>query len=207
MRVGFPGSINTVLTNLNVVAITALVGGYGTLALAGYGLGARLEYLQIPLVFGFGTALVTLVGTNIGAADVRRARQIAWTGALLAGGVTGLVGLVVAVWPQLWLGMFTSDPAVLHVGELYLRIVGPTYGFFGLGLALYFASQGAGHLLWALLGAGVLRLGVAVVGGWLALNVLGLGLAGVFGALALSFVVFGVAQTLAARRAIRGRAT
>jgi Na+-driven multidrug efflux pump len=162
--------------------------------------------LQIPLVFGFGTALVTLVGTSIGAADVRRARQIARTGALLAGGVTGGVGLLVAIWPQLWLGIFTTDPAVLAVGELYLRVVGPTYGFFGLGLALYFASQGAGHLLWAV-GAGVLRLGVAVIGGWLAINVLGLGLVGVFGALALSFVAFGVAQTLAARRAIRGRAT
>src|SRR5206468_1350625 len=81
LRVGLPGSINTILTNVNVVAITWFVGGYGTLALAGYGLGARLEYLQIPLVFGFGTALVTLVGTNIGAGNVARARRIAWTGA------------------------------------------------------------------------------------------------------------------------------
>jgi putative MATE family efflux protein len=204
LRVGLPGSINTVLTNLNVVAVTALVGSYGTFALAGYGLGARLEYLQIPLVFGFGTALVTLVGSNIGAGQVARARKIAWTGAGVAACVTGAVGLAAAIWPEAWLGLFTSQPDVLRVGEAYLRIVGPTYGFFGLGLALYFASQGAGRLLWPLL-AGVARLAVAVGGGWIAINVTGGALESVFVAIALSFVVFGAAQAVAARAAIRPR--
>ncbi len=206
LRVGLPGSINTILTNVTVVAVTGLVGGYGTLALAGYGLGARLEYLQIPLVFGFGTALVTLVGTNIGAGNVARARRIAWTGAGLAAALTGSVGLIAAIWPHLWLGVFTSDADVLRAGESYLRFVGPTYGFFGLGLALYFASQGAGRLMWPLI-AGLGRLAVAVIGGWIVLNVLGAGLVGVFATIAVSFIAFGAAQALAARAAIRGRST
>ena len=46
---------------------------------------------------------------------------------------------------------------MLETGAAYLRIVGPAYGFFGLGLSLYFASQGAGRLLWPLL-AGLVRL-------------------------------------------------
>ena len=41
---------------------------------------------------------------------------------------------------------------MLETGTAYLRMVGPTYGFFGLGLSLYFASQGAGRLAWPLLG-------------------------------------------------------
>ena len=56
--------------------LTGLVGPFGSLALAGYGVGARLEYLQIPLVFGLGSALVTMVGTNIGAGQHARARRI-----------------------------------------------------------------------------------------------------------------------------------
>ena len=64
---GAPGSLNTVFTNLTIVLVTALVGPFGAHALAGYGMGARLEYLQIPLVFGLGAALVTMVGTNMGA--------------------------------------------------------------------------------------------------------------------------------------------
>jgi Na+-driven multidrug efflux pump len=80
LRVGAPGALNTVLTNLTIVLVTGLVGSFGTYALAGYGMGARLEYLQIPLVFGFGGALVTMVGTNVGAGQLARAERVAWVG-------------------------------------------------------------------------------------------------------------------------------
>src|SRR5207247_10888577 len=110
LRVGLPGSLNTVFTNLNVVLLTSLVGPFGTLALAGYGVGARLEYLQIPLVFGFGTALVTMVGTNVGAGAFGRARRATWLGALLAAGVTGTVGLAAALAPWAWIGLFSASP-------------------------------------------------------------------------------------------------
>jgi Na+-driven multidrug efflux pump len=79
---------------------------------------------------------------------------------------------------------------MLEVGAQYLRIVGPFYGFFGGGMALYFASQGAGRLSWPLL-AGLLRLAVAGAGGWLALRFFG-SLAGVFVALGVALAVFGL---------------
>jgi putative MATE family efflux protein len=204
LRVGLPGSINTVMTNANVMVVTSLVAPSGVLALAGYGLAARLEYLQIPLVFGFGTALVTMVGTNVGAGQVRRARRAAWIGAGVAAAATGSVGLLVALAPDAWLGLFTADPAVLAVGETYLRIVGPTYALFGLGLALYFAAQGAGRLVPALL-AGFARLLVAVAGGWLVVNWLHADLPWLFATTALAFVLFGTFQALAVNHVIRGK--
>jgi Na+-driven multidrug efflux pump len=84
-------------------------------------------------------------------------------------------------------------------GAAYLRTVGPAYGFFGLGLALYFASQGAGRLLWPLV-AGFSRLVTAAAGGWIAIHWLGGGLGALFVAMALAFVVFGVTLTLAVKR-------
>ena len=81
LKVALPGSVNTILTNANVMIVTSLVGSFGTLALAGYGAGARLEYLQIPLIFGMGTALVAMVGMNAGAGQHARARRVALTGA------------------------------------------------------------------------------------------------------------------------------
>jgi putative MATE family efflux protein len=196
LRVGLPGSLNTVLTNVNVMATTGLVGSFGALALAGYGVGVRLEYLQIPLVFGLGTALVTMVGTNVGAGQMARARRVAWLGAGLAAVATGSLGLIAALVPQAWLGFFSTEPAVLAAGESYLHIVGPTYALFGLGLALYFASQGAGRLFWPLI-AGSARLVVAVAGGWVAIHWLGGGLPALFGAIALAFVVFAAIQVAA----------
>jgi MATE family, multidrug efflux pump len=198
LRVGAPGSLNTVLTNLTVVLMTGLVGPFGTPALAGYGMGARLEYLQIPLVFGMGSALVAMVGTNVGAGQTARAERIAWTGAGLAAAVTGSIGLAAAAVPHAWLGLFTPDPHVQAVGATYLRIVGPAYGFFGLGLALYFASQGAGRLTWPL-AAGFARLTVAAAGGWLGGYAFGWGLPGIFAAMALALVVFAATTAAAVR--------
>jgi Na+-driven multidrug efflux pump len=153
-------------------------------------MGVRLEYLQIPIVFGFGSALVTMVGTNVGAGNMARARRIAWVGAGLATAVTGSIGLCGALFPELWLGLFSADPAVLAIGATYLRIVGPTYGFFGLGLALYFASQGAGRLLWPLL-AGMMRLLIAAGGGWMAMHWFAGGLTALFVAIAVALILFG----------------
>ena len=196
LRVGAPGALNNIQVNLTVVTLTGLVGPFGTLALAGYGMGTRLEYLQIPLVFGFGSALVTMVGTNVGAGQRARAERAAWVGAGMAAAVTGSIGLGAAVFPRVWLGLLSAEPEVLAAGITYLRIVGPTYGFFGLGLALYFASQGAGRLMWPLL-AGFSRLVVASAGGWIAIRWLGGGLAAVFGVIAFAFVVYGVTLALA----------
>jgi putative MATE family efflux protein len=208
LRVGAPGALNTVLTNLTIVLVTGLVGSFGTYALAGYGMGARLEYLQIPLVFGFGGALVTMVGTNVGAGQLARAERVAWVGAALAAGVTGAIGLTVAITPALWMSLFTTEPAVLAAGSTYLRIVGPFYGFFGLGLALYFASQGAGRLMWPLV-AGFLRLTIAAGGGYLVTRVLGGELAGLFAVISVALIAFGTTVAIAIRtgawRAGRGQ--
>jgi putative MATE family efflux protein len=190
LRVGVPGAINTVQTNLTVVVLTGLVGGFGTVALAGYGLGARLEYLQIPLVFGLGSALVAMVGTNVGAGNLARARRVAFVGAAMAFALTETIGVLAALAPHAWLGLFTEDAEVLAAGAVYLRVAGPSYGFFGLGLALYFASQGAGRLLWPLL-SGFSRLLLAAVGGWVAVHWLGGGLAALSMVMALAFVAFG----------------
>ena len=199
LRVGAPSVVNNVFTNLTVVLLTALVGSFGTAALAGYGMGARLEYLQIPLVFGFGSALVTMVGTNIGAGQDARARRVAWTGAAMAAGATEVIGLIASFRPHWWLSLFSVEPEVLRAGSMYLRIVGPTYGFFGLGLALYFASQGAGRLRWPLI-AGASRLVVATGGGWIALHVVGGGLASIYAVMALALALFGSVVALAIHR-------
>ncbi|MBL6453690.1 MATE family efflux transporter [Belnapia sp. T6] len=194
LGVGAVASVSTLQTTLTIALTTAVVArAGGTDAVAGYGTGTRLEYLLIPLVFGLGAPLVAMVGTNIGAGQTARALRIALTGGALAFLVTEAVGLAAAAWPEAWLGLFGAEPAMLATGAAYLRLVGPAYGFFGLGLSLYFASQGAGRLGWPLL-AGLLRLVVAVGGGWLALR-LGGSLDWVFAALALGLCTYGIVLT------------
>ena len=191
LRVGAVASVSTLQTSLTVLLTTALVGiAAGPAAIAGYGTGNRLEFLLVPLVFGLGAPLVALVGTNIGAGQKQRALRVALTGGAIAFGLSEAIGLAAAIWPAAWLGLFDNDTRMLAAGIAYLRHVGPAYGFFGLGLSLYFASQGAGRLLWPL-SAGLVRLVIAVGGGWLAFSVIG-SLDSIFGALAAALVTYGV---------------
>ena len=169
LHVGAVAALVTVTTNLTIIIGTAFVGEFGPAAIAGYGTGARLEYLLVPLVFGLGGPLVAIVGTSIGAGDRERALRTAWIGAAIAFILTEAIGLCAAAFPTAWLSLFDTDPRMLEAGATYLRIVGPSYGMFGLALSLYFASQGAGRLLWPLLSA-VTRLAIAALAGWLALR-------------------------------------
>ena len=189
LRVGLVGIFSTAATNIAIGFATALVGGFGTAAIAGYGTASRLEYLLVPLVFGFGAPLVAMVGTCVGAGQRERALKATWIGAAMSFAMAEAVGLWAALFPYTWLSLFNADPAVLEVGSQYLRIVGPTYGFFGLGIVLYFASQGAGKLLWPVIG-NIMRLMVALTGGWLAIRYWN-SLAGVFIAQAVALVIYG----------------
>jgi putative MATE family efflux protein len=190
LGVGAWSSIQSVQTNLIIALATAMAAGVaGTDAVAGYGTGARLEYLLVPLVFGLGAPLVAMVGTNVGAGQRERALRIGLTGGVIAFALTEAIGVATAVWPRAWLALFSTEPHVIETGSSYLRIVGPFYGFFGLALALYFASQGAGRLLWPI-AAGFLRLTVVVVGGYVALRLSG-SLTWLFAVLALGLLLQG----------------
>jgi putative MATE family efflux protein len=164
LRVGLLASLSPVQNVLTVLVLTGLVARLGVDALAGYGIGARLEFLLIPLAFGIGVTLVPMVGMAIGRGDVQRARRVAWTGGLLAAGVVGAIGLWACVWPHAWASIFTDQPQVLAHAELFLRWAGPGFAFYGLAITLYFASQGAGRVLGPVLGASV-RLAVIALGG------------------------------------------
>jgi len=201
LSVGAVAALTSIQTNVIIALATALVASAaGADAVAGYGTGARLEYLLVPLVFGLGAPLVALVGTNIGAGQRERALRIGLTGGAVAFVVTEAIGIAAAIWPQIWLSWFSADAGVIEVGSKYLRLVGPFYGFFGLGLALYFASQGAGRLFWPLF-AGFLRMAVALAGGWLVMRMTG-SLAGLFAALALGLVLYGLTVLVAVRAGV-----
>lgn len=198
LHIGVLSAINSLLTTAIMAGSTSLVASVADVdAVAGFGTGARLEYLLIPLIFGIGAPLVAMVGTNIGAGQQKRALNIALTGGALAFGITETIGVLAAIWPEQWLTLFSAEPGMISTGSAYLRAVGPFYGFFGLGLALYFASQGAGRMLWPIL-SGIIRLAVALGGGWYGLKLTGT-CDGIFAALAAAMVLYGAIIATAVR--------
>ncbi len=201
LSVGALASVNAVLTVLTIALMVSLVSQYGEAALAGYGLGARLEFLMIPVIFGIGAAMTAMVGANIGAGNHDRALRVAWTGSLSAAGIVGVIGLILAIFPDLWLNLFLehSDAAARDAGRSYFRIVAPFYAFFGLGLALYFASQGAGRMLWPVIGS-LCRICLAFGGALVLAATTTLGVNGVFAAIGGAMFLYGMVISLAIYR-------
>ncbi|MGQ0651965.1 MAG: MATE family efflux transporter [Betaproteobacteria bacterium] len=190
LRVGAVSMLSALQTVLTAVVLTGFVGRHGAAAIAGYGVGLRLELLQIPLVFAVGQAMVVLVGTNLGAGRFERARHIAWVGTAFAACISLAIGAGAALFPAAWVGLFSADDAVLAAGSQYLRTVAPFYPLLAAGIALYFASQGAGHVVLPVL-AGTARLVIVVAGGIMAAS-----LQGVFVAIALGMAAFGALTIL-----------
>jgi Na+-driven multidrug efflux pump len=146
--------------------MTSFMTQFGVETLAGFGIGARLEFLMIPMIFGFGTASTAMIGVNFGANQNKRSYRIGWTASLFSALLVGSIGALFAIFPEIWINLFTNNADVQQAATSYLRIVGPFYFLFGLALCLYFSSQGAGRVLWPVLGV-VFRFVIILCGGLL----------------------------------------
>ncbi len=165
LKVGAVACFSPLQSVLTVTIFTHMLAGFGTEVLAGYGIGARLEFMLTSIAFAVGVASVPMIGMAIGAGRVARSRRIAWTAGSISFASVGLVGTVFAIFPDLWINIFTHDAGVRAASRQYLSTVAPMYAFIGLSISMYFSSQGAAKVLGPVL-AQTARLVFVSVGGW-----------------------------------------
>lgn len=201
LSVGAVATAMATIANITVVLVTALVARHGDAAIAAYGVGVRLEFLMVPLAYGIGATLTAMVGHRVGAGAWGAARATAWRGGLLAGAIALAIGIAAALLPGPLARAFATNDAVRDAIRLYLVMVGPAFGILGLGMALYFASQGAGRMRGPFIGS-VARILFSVGGGVLFGETLGYGLPGVFGSVAVGFVAYGAIMAASVRAGV-----
>ena len=169
LNVGGLGAINSTSIALTMIFTTTFISRFGTEAIAGYGVCARLEQTLIPLAFGVGGVLTSCVGTNFGANQFQRARRSAWYGATFIATLAAVAGVIFSIFPSLWLDLYTADPEAYVIGALYLAIVAPFYPIFAFGKTLYFASQGTGKMFIPIMGA-ITRLSIVAIFGLICIS-------------------------------------
>jgi len=189
------------VANLTTILVTAQLRKYGTAAVAAYGISARMEFLVIPLAFGVGSALTALVGRAVGGADWRTARRIAWLGGSITFCLTCALGAMVAFAPHAFASFFTHDAQVADIASRALAFIGPAFGGLGLGMAIYFASMGAGRMKWPVIAA-LSRFAIAVGGGWLLADFAGMGMEGQFLGVAIGLVSYGFFTAMGVRSSV-----
>lgn len=204
LKVGAIAAVGSVIPNLALVIITGAVGRFGSAALAGFGLAARLDHMMIPILFGTGTAILAVVGAATGARNFARAYRAAWVGSFLGASIAGSIGIISAIFPEPWLVLFSSDPATIESGVTYLRTVGPFWVLNGMSMLLGMAAQGAGHATWPLL-AGLMRLCVGAIGALLVVTLWNGSLPWAYSMVALGAVASCTTMIIVQLRAPKGR--
>jgi putative MATE family efflux protein len=189
LKVGAVACLAPLQSVLTITIFTHMLAQFGTEILAGYGVGARLEFMLTSIAFAVGIASVPMIGMAIGAGRVTRARRIAWTAGSLSFLSVGLVGTVIAIFPDLWVEIFTRDPGVRAASRQYLSTAAPMYAFIGLSISMYFSSQGAAKVLGPVLAQTARLVFVAAGGWWLSMH--GATAANFFALAAASMVVLG----------------
>jgi len=190
LKVGVIACFSPLQSVLSVTILTHMLARFGTETLAGYGIGARLEFMLTSIAFAIGIASVPMIGMAIGAGRIARARRIALTAGCVSFASMGVVGTLIAIFPDLWVNIFTSDPGVRAASRHYLSIAAPMYAFVGLSISMYFSAQGAAKVIGPVL-AQTARLVFIAVGGWW-LTAHGATAGGFFTMAAVSMVMLGV---------------
>jgi Na+-driven multidrug efflux pump len=165
LKVGLISCFSPLQSVLTISIFTHLLAGFGTAILAGYGIGARLEFMLTSIAFAVGIASVPMIGMTIGAGRIARARRIAWIAGAISFVSVGLIATIIAIFPDLWVNLFTDDASVRAASHRYLSTAAPMYAFIGLAMSMYFSSQGAAKVLGPVL-AQTARLLFIGVGGW-----------------------------------------
>jgi putative MATE family efflux protein len=170
LKVGAVSCFSPLQSVLTISIFTHMLAQFGTEILAGYGIGARLEFMLTSIAFAVGIASVPMVGMAIGAQRVKRARRIALIAGCISFVSVGLVATVIAIFPDLWVNIFTGDAGVRAASRQYLSIAAPMYAFIGLSISMYFSSQGAAKVLGPVLAQTARLLFVAAGGWWLSIH-------------------------------------
>ncbi|WP_316195064.1 MATE family efflux transporter [Bradyrhizobium sp. SZCCHNRI3052] len=167
LKVGAVACFSPLQSVLSIAIFTHMLASFGTAVLAGYGIGARLEFMMTTVAFSVGMASVPMVGMAIGAGRIARARRIAWTAGLVSFASVGALSTLIAIVPQLWVDIFTQDESARSAGRHYLQVAAPMYAFIGLAISMYFSSQGAARVLGPVLAQTVRLVFIAAGGSYL----------------------------------------
>ncbi|MBL7903751.1 MAG: MATE family efflux transporter [Bacteroidales bacterium] len=146
-RIGIPTGLQQTFVSLGMLALLRIVNNYGTDTVAAYSVAGRIDGLASLPAMNFGAALSTYTGQNIGANRIRRVRE----GLMATLGMSTLTAVVTSILVMIFrdplMGLFTSDPGVIAIGGRYLLIVGGFYVMFSGMFVIGGVMRGAGDTL------------------------------------------------------------
>jgi putative MATE family efflux protein len=144
LRISGTATFQNFVNTASWMGLIKILSGFGSAAVAGNTIGIRIVLFALLPSFGVSNAAATLVGQNLGAGRPDRAEEAAWKAGLYNTMCLGVVGVLFLVFAPFLIGIFTSDAEVAPYGVRCLRIVAAGFFFYGYGMVLTQAFNGAG---------------------------------------------------------------
>jgi putative MATE family efflux protein len=192
LKIGLPSSLQMFFRSLMGIVLMGIVATFGTLAVAAYGVGMRLQMVVLMPAFALGGSAATLVGQNLGASLPVRAKRCAWAATIFDLIIMAIIAIVFFLFASQIIGLFNKNPRVISLGVQYLRITTPFYIFVAFGIVLNRALAGAGETFVPMIITLLTLWGFQIPMALFLSKRTHLGLTGIWMAIALAFVLNGL---------------
>lgn len=144
LAIGLPSGVQMMLVSIGMMAVTRIVNGFGTNAVAAFTAAGRLDTFAVMPAMNFSAAISTFVGQNLGAKKPERVKKGFRTTLLMSCAVSLIISITVILFGRQMISLFNSDPAVIGIGVNYLAIVGAFYILFTVMFVTNGVLRGAG---------------------------------------------------------------
>jgi putative MATE family efflux protein len=139
LAIGLPAGFEFAMMAVYMAVVYSLTRPFGAAAQAGFGIGQRVVQAGFMPVVALGFAVAPVAGQNFGAGLADRVRATFKDAAMMAAGAMAILTIAAHIAPAALVRVFASDPAVIAVGEEYLRIV--SWNFVASGLIFVASSM------------------------------------------------------------------
>ncbi len=200
IKLSSTGVFQLLVATASWTALMPIIAGFGEVAIAGYVIALRVVMFALLPALGLSNAAATMVGQNLGAGKPERSEAAVWKAAWFNAAFYFVIGLIFLFFSHPIIGIFTQEAEVLRYGTSALHIIAFGFAFYGLGMVLETAFNGAGDT-WTptylnLFVFWIFEIPLA----YLLAYRFGMGPDGVFWAITLAFSLLAVASGLLFRR-------